>query len=100
MSTLQDTTYVQEMSENHATLSPNIDSGIQSPATPTNDDRNYQNLTISPLPPLQTPKLPMTPLPIRVPTILRTTPQFHEAQQSTSSSPKKKKKQLLILHQK
>ena len=55
MSTLQDNTYVQEMSKNHATFSPNADSGIQSPATPTNDDRIYQNLTISPLPPLQTP---------------------------------------------
>ena len=80
------------MCKNHTTLSPNADSGIQSPSTPTNDDHNYQILTISPLPPLQTPILPMTPMPIRVPTILRTTPQFHEAEQSTSSSPKKKNK--------
>ena len=85
ISPLQENTNIQEMSRNHATLSPNADSGIQSPFTPTNDDHNYQNLTISPLPPLQTPILPM---PIRVPTILRTTPQFHEAEQSTSS-PKK-----------
>ena len=32
----------------------------------------------------------MTPMPIRVPTILRTTPQFHNTEQSTSSSQKKK----------
>ena len=82
----------QRISKSQATFSPNADSGIQSPATPTNDDHNYQNLTISPLPPQQTPILPMTPMPIRVPTILRTTPQLHEAQQSTSSSPKKKNK--------
>ena len=82
----------QRNSKSQATLSPNTDSGIQSPATPTNDDHNYQNLTISPLPPLQTPILPMTPMPIRVPTILRTTPQFHNTEQSTSSSQKKKNK--------
>ena len=81
----------QRNSKSQATLSPNTDSGIQSPATPTNDDHNYQNLTISPLPPLQTPILPVTPMPIRVSTFLRTTPQLHEAQQSTSSSPKKNK---------
>ena len=98
ISPLQENTNIQEMSKNHAALSPKADSGIQSPSTPTNDDHNYQNLTISPLPPLQTPILPMTPMPIRVPTILRTTPQFHEAEQSTSSSPKKIK--LLILHRK
>ena len=92
ISPLQENTNYQEMNKNHATLSPTADSGIQSPATSTNDDHNYQNLTISPLPPLQTPILPMTPMPIRVPTILRTTPQFHEAEQSTSSSPKKKNK--------
>ena len=34
----------------------------------------------------------MTPMSIRVPTILRTTPQFHETEQSTSSTPKKKSK--------
>ena len=34
----------------------------------------------------------MTPMPIRVPTILRTTPQFHNTEQSTSSSQKKKNK--------
>ena len=90
ISPLQENIIVQEMCKNHATLSLNADSGIQSPSTPSNDDHNYQNLTISPLPPLQTPILPMTPMPIRVPTILRTTPQFHEAEQSTSSSPKKK----------
>ena len=61
------------------------------PTTPTNADHNYRNLTISPLPPLQTPIIPMTPMPIRVPTISRTTPQFNETEQSTSSSPKKKK---------
>ena len=88
----------QQNSKSHATLSPNADSGIQSPATPTYDDHSYQNLTISPLPPLQTPILPITPMPIRVPFVLRTTPQFHEAEQSTISSPKQKK--LLILHQK
>ena len=101
ISPLQDNTNAQEMSKNHTTFSPNADSGIQSPATPptpTNADHNYQNLTISPLPPLQTPILPMTPMPILVPTILRTTPQFHETKQSTSSSPKKTK--LLISHQK
>ena len=92
MSPLQENTNDQEMCKNHATLSPNADSGIQSPSTPTNDDHNYQNLTISPLLPLQTPILPMTLMPLRVPTILRTTPQFHEAEQSTSSSPKKKNK--------
>ena len=32
----------------------------------------------------------MTPMPLRVPTILRTTPQFHETEQSTSSSLKNK----------
>ena len=89
ISPLQENTNVQEMCKNHATLSPNADSGIQSPSTPTNDDHNYQNLTISSLPTLQTPILPMTPMPIRVHTVLRTTPQFHEAEQSTSSSPKK-----------
>ena len=101
ISTLQDNTYAQEMSKNHSTFSPNADSGIQSPATPTTTDadHNYQNLTISPLPPLQTPILLLTPMPVRVPTVLRTTPQFHEAEQSTFSSPKKKNK-LLILHQK
>ena len=92
LSPLQENTDVQEMCKNHTTLSPNADSGIQSPSTPTNDDHNYQNLTISSLPPLQTPILPMTPMPIRAPTILRTTPQFHDAEQSTSSSPKKKNK--------
>ena len=92
ISPLQENTNVQEMCKNHATLSPNADSGIQSPSTPTNDDHNYQNLTISPLPPLQTLILPMTPMSIRAPTISRTTPQFHEAEQSTSSSPKKKNK--------
>ena len=92
ISPLQENTNIQEMSKNHAALSPNTDSGIQSPSTPTNADHNYQILTISPLPPLQTPILPMTPMPIRVPTILRTTPQFLEAEQSTSSSPKKKNK--------
>ena len=92
ISPLQENTDVQEMCKNHATLSPNADSGNQSPSTPTNDDHDYPSLTISPLPPLQTPILPMTPMPIRVPTILRTTPQFHEAEQSTSSSPKKKNK--------
>ena len=80
------------MNKNHTTFSSNADSGIQSPATPTNDDHNYQNLKTSPLPPLQTPTLPMTPMSIRVPTILRTTPQFHETEQSTSSSPKNKNK--------
>ena len=34
----------------------------------------------------------MTPMPIRVPTILRTPSQFHEAEQSTSSSSEKKNK--------
>ena len=92
MSPLQENSNDQEMCKNHAALSPNADSEIQSPSTPTNDDHNYQNLTISPLPPLQTPILPLTLMPIRVPTILRTTPQFHEAEQSTSSSPKKKNK--------
>ena len=92
ISQLQEKTDVQEMCKNHTTLSPNADSGIQSPSTPTNDDHNYQNLTISPLPPLQTPILPMTPMPIRVPTILRTTLQFHETEQSTSSLSKKKNK--------
>ena len=81
----------QENFKSHATLSPNADSGIQSPATPTND-HNYQNKTISLLPPLQTLILPMTPMPIRIPTISRTTSQFHEADQSTFSSPKKKTK--------
>ena len=38
----------QRNSKSQATLSPNADSGIQSPATPTNDDHNYQKLTISP----------------------------------------------------
>ena len=90
ISPLQENTNIQERNKNHAALSPNADSGIQSP-TPTNDDHNYQNLTISQLPPLQTPILPMTPMPMRVPTLLRTTPQFHEAEQSTSLSPKKKK---------
>ena len=88
----------QENVKSHATLSPNADSGIHSPATPTNDDHNYQNKTISLLPPLQTLILPMTPMPIRIPTISRTTSQFHEADQSTSSSPKKKAK-LLNLNQ-
>ena len=83
ISPLQENTNIQEMSKNHAALSPNADSGILSPSTPTNDDHNYQNLTISPLPPLQTPILPMTPMPIRVPIILRTTPQLHEAEQSS-----------------
>ena len=92
ISPLQENTNAQEMCKNHATLSRNTDSRIQSPSTPTNDDHNYQNLTISPLPPLQTPIIPMTPMPIRVPTILRTTPQFHETEQSTSSSSKKKNK--------
>ena len=92
ISPLQENTNVQEMCKNHATLSPNADSGIQSPSTPTNDDHNYQKLTSSPLLPLQTPLFSMTPMPIRVPTILRTTPQFHEAEQSTSSSPKKQNK--------
>ena len=92
ISPLQENTDVQGMCKNHATLSPHADSRIQSPSTPTSDDHNYQNLTISPLPPLQTPQLPMKPMPIRVPTILRTAPQFHEAEQSTSSSPKKKNK--------
>ena len=78
------------MCKNHGTLSPNVDSGIQSPSTPINDNHSYQNLTISSLPPLQTPILPMTPMPIRVPTSFRTTPQIHEAEQSTSSSPKTK----------
>ena len=77
ISPLQENNKSQELSKNHATLSPNAHSGIQSPLTPTNDDHNYQILTISPLPPLQTPIIPMTPMPIRVPTILRTTPQFH-----------------------
>ena len=90
ISPLQENTNVQEMCKNHATLSPIADSGIQSPSTPANDDHNYQNLTISPLPPLQTPILSMTPMPIRVPTILRTTPQFHEVEQNTSSTSKKK----------
>ena len=104
ISPLQDNTYAQEMSKNHSTFSPNADSGIQSPATlttptTTDADHNYQNLTISPLPPLQTPILPLTPMPVRVPTVLRTTPLFHEAEQSTFSSPKMKNK-LLILHQK
>ena len=88
----------QQNSRSHATLSPNADSEIQSPATPTYDDHSYQNLTISPLPLLQTPILPISPLPIRIPFILRTTPQFDEAEQSTISSPKQK--MLLILHQK
>ena len=44
------------------------------------------------MPQLLTPILPLTPMPIRVPTILRTTPQFHETEQSTSLSPKKKNK--------
>ena len=91
ISPLQENTNIQEMSENHATLSPNADSGIQSPSTPTNDDHNYQNITISPLPPLQTPILAMTPMPFRVP-ISMTTPQFHEAEPSTSSPPKEKNK--------
>ena len=90
ISPLQENINIQETSKNHTTLLPNADSGLQSPSTPTSDNHNYQNLTISPLPPLQTPILPMTPMPIRVPTILRTTPHFHEAEQSTSSSPKKK----------
>ena len=92
ISPLQENTNIQEMSKSYATLSPNADSGIQSPSTPTNDDHNYQNLTISSLPPLQTLTVPMTPMLIRVPTNLRTTPQFHEAEQFTSSSPKKKNK--------
>ena len=82
----------QEKFKSHATLSPNADSGIQSPATPTNDDHNYQSKTISLLPPLQSLIPSMTPMPIRVPTILRTTSQFHEADKSTTSSPKKKTK--------
>ena len=51
ISPLQENTNIQEMSKNHAAFSPNADSGIQSPSTPTNDDHNYQNLTISSLPP-------------------------------------------------
>ena len=43
----------QQNQKNHATFPPNADSGIQSPATYTNDDHNYQTLTISPLPPQQ-----------------------------------------------
>ena len=92
ISPLQDITYVQKTSKNHATLSDNADSGNQSHATPTiptNVEHNYQSFTISPLPLPQTPILPMTPMPIRVPTNLSTTPQFHEAEKSTSSSPKK-----------
>ena len=74
ISPLRDTSEnFQQNSKSNATLSPNADSGIQSPATPTNDDHNYQNLTISPLPPLQFPILSMTLMPIRGPTILRTT---------------------------
>ena len=92
ISPLQENTNIQKLCKNYATLSPNADSGIQSPFTPTIDDRNYQNLTISPLPPLQTPILSMTPMTIRVPTILRTKPQFYEAEQPTSSSQKKKNK--------
>ena len=76
------------MSKSHATLSPNADTGILSPSTPTNDDHYYRTLTNSLLPPLQTPILPMTPMHIRVPTILSTTPEFHEDEQSTSSTPK------------
>ena len=87
ISPLRDTSEnFQQISKSNATLSPNVDSGIQSPATPTNDDHNYQNVTISPLPPLHTPILPLTSMPIRVPTILRTPPQFHETEQSSSSS--------------
>ena len=92
ISPLQESTNIHEMSKRHAALSPNADSRIQSPSTPSNDDHIYQKLTSSLLPPLQTPILPITPMPIRVPTILRTTPQYHEAEQSTSSSPKKKNK--------
>ena len=54
ISPLQENTNIQEMGKSHATLSPNADSGIQSPSTPANDDHNYQRQTISPLPPLQT----------------------------------------------
>ena len=91
-SPLQVNTHAQETSKHYATLSPNADSETQSPSTPTKGDHNYQNSTISPLPSLQTPILPMTSMPIRVPTILMTSPQFHEADQSTSSSPKNKNK--------
>ena len=90
ISPLQQNTNIQETSKNHATLSRIADSGIQSPSTPTNDDHNYQNETISPLPPLETPILPM---PIRVPTKLRTTPQIHEAEQSIYFFIAKKEKQ-------
>ena len=89
ISPLQENTNIQEIIKRYATLPPNADSGIQSPSTPTNDDQNYQNLTVPALPPLQTPILPM---PLCVPTILETTSQFHEADQSTSFSPKKKNK--------
>ena len=71
---LHDDTNVQEVSKNQATFLPIADSGIQSPDTPPIDDNNYQKLTISPLPPLQTPIFLMTPTPIRAPTLLRTTP--------------------------
>ena len=80
----------QQNSKSHATLPPNADSGIQSPATPTNDDHHYQNSTLSLLPPLQTPILHMT-YAYSCPTILRTTPQFHEVDQSISSLKKKNK---------
>ena len=75
------------MCKNHATFSPDADSGFQSLSTLTNDDQNYQKLTIWPLPSLQTPMLP--PMPVRVPTVLRTTSQFHETEQPTSSPPEK-----------
>ena len=42
---LQDHTNAQETSKNHATRSPNTDSGIQSPSTPTNGDHNRRNFT-------------------------------------------------------
>ena len=80
ISPLQYNTNAQELSENNTIFSPNADSGIQPPATrttPTNADHNYQKITILPLPPLQAPILLMTPMPFRVPTIWRTTPQFH-----------------------
>ena len=91
MSALRDiTANFQQNSKSNAIFTPNADSGIQFPHTPTNDDYNYQTLTNSPLLPLPTPLLPMNLMPIRVHTLLRTTPQFHEAEQSISSSPKKK----------
>ena len=95
---LQNDPPIQNQKEN-IEFSPKADSGIQSPESTTLQSpqaiSNYENRMLFPLPELQTPILPMTPMPRRTPNLALYPSPIHDYQQSTSSSNPQKKNKII-----